>query len=288
MQRVLIEALGLDESAHSQELIMRITFHLLLLMLAGSTLARAAESPLTERNWTVEGVTRTALVHVPESASRSAAPIVFAFHGHGGTMNQAARSFSYHTIWPEAIVIYMQGLNTPGKLTDPEGKRPGWQPGRGDQEDRDLKFFDAVLATLKSDYKTDDKRIYATGHSNGGSFTYLLWATRGDVFAAVAPSAAVPGLEIRNLKPKPVLHVAGETDPLVKWEWQKRTMEALKKLNGVDGEGTEWAKAGDLTCTIYQSKTGTPFVSAINPGGHKFPSEAPAMIVKFLKEQTKK
>ena len=84
----------------------------------------------------------------------------------------------------------MQGLNTPGALTDTEGKKPGWQKTFGDQDDRDLKFFDAVLATLKKDYKVDEKRIYATGHSNGGGFTYLLWAARGEVFAAVAPCAA--------------------------------------------------------------------------------------------------
>ena len=46
-----------------------------------------------------------------------------------------------------------------------------------------------MLARLKTDYKVDDKRIYSTGHSNGGGFTYLLWAARGDVFAAFAPSA---------------------------------------------------------------------------------------------------
>ena len=62
-------------------------------------------------------------------------------------MQSAARSFSYHTIWPEAIVIYMQGLNTPGRLTDAEGKPPGWQAGIADQGDRDLQFFDAVLSS---------------------------------------------------------------------------------------------------------------------------------------------
>jgi polyhydroxybutyrate depolymerase len=256
---------------------------LLLVAMTTSTV----DAALAERTWTIEGVARNALVHVPTAAKQSATPLVFAFHGHGGNMHQASRSFSYHTIWPEAIVVYMQGLNTPGKLTDPEGKRPGWQPGRGDQDDRDLKFFDAVLSSLKSDYKVDEKRIYSTGHSNGGAFTYLLWATRGDLFAAVAPSAAIPGIEMRNLKPKPALHVAGETDPLVKWEWQKRTMEGLRKLNGVSAEGTEWAKSGDLVCTLYESKTGTPFVSAINPGGHRFPGEAPALIVKFFKEHHK-
>ena len=201
--------------------------------------AEAALKDLTRREWTVGETTREALLHIPAAAKTTPAPVVFAFHGHGGTMRRAAAMFDYHHVWPEAIVVYMQGLNTPGRLTDPEGKRPGWQNVPGGQGDRDLKFFDAVLASLKADYKVDESRIYATGHSNGGGFTYLLWRTRGDIFAAVAPSAASgPGAEwakrLADLKPKPVLHLAGEKDQLVKYEWQQATMEALRKLNGCE------------------------------------------------------
>ena len=265
---------------------MRQMIGLIVLLFAG-TIASSAEPSLMEKEWTVDGIARKGLVHIPTAARSSVTPVVFAFHGHGGNMTQAARSFSYHALWPEAIVVYLQGLNTPGKLTDPEGKRPGWQSGKGDQDDRDLKFFDAVFASLKTDLQVDESRVYATGHSNGGSFTYLLWATRGDLFAAVAPSASIPGRELRNLKPKPVLHVAGQNDPLVKWDWQKRTIDAVRELNGCDAEGTEWDKAGELVGTVYPSKTGTPFVSLISPDGHTFPNEAPRLITKFFKEHVK-
>lgn len=110
-----------------------------------------AEFP-ARRDWTIDGVKREALVHAPANAKEKAAPVVFGFHGHGGSMQNAARSFRLHELWPEAIVVYMQGLNTPGRLTDPEGKKPGWQSRVGDQGDRDLKFFDAVLAGLKKGY----------------------------------------------------------------------------------------------------------------------------------------
>lgn len=159
----------------------------------------------------MDGVVREALIYAPATARTKATPVVFVFHGHGGNMNQVARSFGLHTLWPEALVIYPQGLNTPGRLTDPEGKRAGWQKEVGDQGDRDLKFFDTMLESLKKDYKVDTRRIYATGHSNGGAFTYLLWAARGDRFAAFAPSAAATSREhLSQFKPKPVLHVAGD------------------------------------------------------------------------------
>ena len=230
----------------------------------------------------LDGVTREALVYVPPTAKASSLPVVFVFHGHGGSARQAARSFALDRHWPDGISVYLQGLNTPGRLTDPEGKRPGWQHGAGDQQDRDLKFFDAVLLRLKQGYQADGKRIYATGHSNGGGFTYLLWAERGDVLAAVAASAAA-FRDVGKLKPKPAMHLAGEQDALVKFTWQQLTMNAVRKLNGCDGEGKPW----DRQCTIYPSETGTPFVTFIHPGGHQFPTEAPALIAKFFKEQSR-
>ncbi|MHB8897786.1 MAG: CE1 family esterase [Thermoguttaceae bacterium] len=261
----------------------------------------AAETPV-RREWTVDGIKREALVYVPAAAATTPCPVVFAFHGHGGTMDRFARATAYHRLWPEAIAVSMQGLNTPGALTDPEGKKPGWQKAEGEQGDRDLKFFDAVLSSLKADHKVDEKRIYATGHSNGGGFTYLLWSARGDVFAAVAPCAAAALIgEVpddlpaalaslaerakkarKNLKPKPVLHMAGENDPLVRFSWQKRTIDGLLKLNGC-GEGTPWGEH----CTLYPSETGTPVVTYIHPGRHEVPPDVPAVIVKFFKDQAK-
>jgi polyhydroxybutyrate depolymerase len=228
----------------------------------------------------VDGVAREALVYAPAAAKEQPTPVVFAFHGHGGTARNVVRSFAIQRHWPEAISVYMQGLNTPGRLTDPEGKRSGWQARLGDQQDRDLRFFDAVLARLKQDHKVSGKRLFATGHSNGGAFTYLLWAERGDVFAAVAPSSAAAAQSLTRLKPKPALHLAGEADPLVKFEWQKRTIDAVRKLNGCDAEGKPW----DKYCTLYPSKTGTPMVTFIHPGGHALPAGASAVIVKFFKE----
>jgi polyhydroxybutyrate depolymerase len=257
-----------------------------LLLMCGLALTAKGAEPV-EKLWTIDGTERKALVYLPASPEKAGAPVVFAFHGHGGTMQSASRTFAYHSLWPEAIVVYMQGLPTPGKV-DPEGKLPGWQRIAGDQKDRDLKFFDAVLADLKKENTVDEKRIYATGHSNGGLFTYLLWSARGDVFAAVAPSAGISIGGMKGLKAKPALHVAGEKDELVPFALQQRMMDAVRQLNSCDPQGQAWAKAGPLTGTLYPSKTGTPFVSLVYPGTHKVPPEAPALIVRFFKENPAK
>jgi polyhydroxybutyrate depolymerase len=239
----------------------------------------SAYGALQSISFTVEGVARSALVYVPTTAKTNPTPLVFVFHGHGGSAQQAAHSFHIETEWPEAIVVYLQGLNTPGQLTDQEGREPGWQAAPGDQGDRDLKFFDAVLARLKQDYDVDARRIYCTGHSNGGGFTYLLWLVRGNVFAAVAPSSAAARFANR-LPPKPALILGGQNDPLVNFAWQKRTMDAVRKVNGCASTG----EPRDKQCTLYPSNSGTPLVTAIFPGGHQFNPAAPALMVKFFKE----
>ncbi len=236
-----------------------------------------AQNPQT-MEWTVNGVVRKAMVYIPANAAQKSMPVIFAFHGHGGTMGNMYNTRRFDKLWPEAIFICPQGLNTPGALTDPEGKSTGWSMDATDLN-KDLQFFDALLKTIKSDYKIDMKKIFATGHSNGGGFTYLLWATRGDVFAAVAPTASTAGRLINKLKPKPAFHLVGETDPLVKPLWQKLTYNQVMKLNSCNLTGE---KIDDFT-TVYSSSTGNPFVLFSHPGGHQYPAGANEAIISFFK-----
>ena len=86
-----------------------------------------------------------------------------------------------------------------------------------------------------------------------------------------------------DAKPKPLFHTASEKDPLVPFAMQQRTLNRVKKLNGCDEPGEEWAKG----CLRYQSKTGAG--RDLPPWrGHKYPKTAPALIVKFFQEEPRR
>ena len=247
--------------------------------------AKTAEV-FVKQQWIVDGVERTALVHLPANATANA-PLVFCWHGHGGTASQASRASGMLQAWPEAILVFPQGLPTVSQLVDPEGKKSGWQTAVGNNDDRDFKFFDAMLASMRKEHKVDDQRIYSTGHSNGGFFSYLLWQARGATFAAIAPVAGAYRKPASDLVPMPVLHVAGTNDPLVKFSNQEATFAIVRKANDCSDEGKPWAKEGDLTATIYESTKGAPLVTVIHDGGHSNPKGAAVLIVRFFKEHAK-
>src|ERR1700730_3907417 len=230
--------------------------------------------------WTVEGTQREALVFAPEAPSKTKAPGILAFHGHCGYMRFGARGMHFQDAWQQAVVGLLQGLRAAGIILDQKGVRPGWQRDAGQLNDRDLKFVDAVVATLREKYSVDERRIYATGFSNGGLFTYLLWAQRPNLFAAFAPGGAGILPSVRVTQPRPALHFGGERDRLARFAKQQQTIEQIRKLNGCTSQG----ESCGTYCMLYPSTTGTQLGTYIHPGGHFYPPPVTAVIVKFFQE----
>ncbi len=244
--------------------------------------ATFVSAELAPRIWTIDGDERTALVWIPDFAQTDEPlPLILGFHGHGGTAQNAARRFRQHELWPEAIVVYPQGLPTIGRLTDPEGKRAGWQQEAGLYDDRDLRFVDEIIFDLAEEVPVDPDRIYSTGHSNGAGFTYLLWAARPGLISAIAPSAGgARGLRELDPHPVPVLHLAGTNDPLVRIEGQRRLMQWLRRFNLCAPNPVEWAEG----VALYPSPQGTPVLTYVHDGGHRYRDEAPELIARFFRE----
>ncbi len=257
-------------------------------LLVGLLLAPSAPAQDLEA-WSIEvaGVERRALVRVPEAARTGsdsgdpvAAPVVFAWHGHGGRAAEFARRFGLHEEWPEAIVVYPQGLPTPGKLVDPGGKLPGWQMEPGGQGDRDLAFFDSLLERLRAEAAVDGARLHSTGHSNGGAFTYLLLQQRGHLLASVSPSASASAKgSVPAHGEVPVLHVGAPDDGLVRWEWQEATIDLLRRSRSC-GEGSAWEL--DDRVVRYPAERGGDVLVFEHGGGHRHSSAHAELAVRFF------
>jgi polyhydroxybutyrate depolymerase len=233
--------------------------------------------------WDIGRDQRLAIVYPPAVVQdrHAKAPLIFVFHGHGDNAWFATEQFPFQTLWPEAVVVFVQGLPTPS-VSDPKGERRGWQHFPGEVGDRDLKLFDAMLRTLRSKFRIDDQRIYAAGFSNGGFLDYILWAQRGNVFAAFAPCAAALRAPLQISMPKPVFVVAGEQDQRVPFPEQHKNVGALRQINGCRGEGKSW---GDPRATRYESPNGTPVVAFVHAGGHAVPHAAVELMTKFFQEE---
>ena len=217
------------------------------------SLTRAAEPE--RMSWDVAGTKREALVYPPTpSPASSSAPLVFVFHGHGGAPQNIAKSMHLQDIWPEAIVVYPLGMPTVTKI-DPKGEKAGWQRAPGDYGDRDLKFFDAMLASLRKKFAVDDRRIYVAGFSNGSLFTFLLMSQRTNEIAAFAACAGPASGGVSLNTPKPIFIIAGEKDTTVPIAAQHASIEQVRRLNGA-GQATRGNADG---LTIYKSEKGRPW-----------------------------
>lgn len=238
-------------------------------------LAAARGAAAEDVRWQVDGLTREAIVYAPAAAAAGAAlPVVLAFHGFGDN----ARNFQHtnlHQAWPEALVVYFQGLPTRRGL-------PGWQV-RGGDGDRDLRLVDVALASLRETYAVDDDRIYATGFSNGGMFAYLLWAERPGVFAAYAPVAARLGPEVLPARASPVLHVAGRSDRVVSFADQEAAIEAAIEVNDAGASSTG---CGD-GCTVHGPDSPAPVMTWIHAGAHTYPRGTSERIVAFFQTHSR-
>jgi polyhydroxybutyrate depolymerase len=235
----------------------------------------------TTMKWTVGGEKREALVF-PPTAAAVRHPLVFAFHGHGGNMQNFAQKVHIQTLWKEAIVVYPQGVKRPTPI-DPQGNSSGWQveANQASIGDKDLHFFDAMLATFRQtyQYQVDITRVYAVGFSNGAGFSFLLWAERDKTLAAIGVCAGRLAQSVQLTLPRPLIVIASRADKIIPFRLQFWAIEAAREVDNATGRGQPCGQ----DCIIYPSTTQTPVKTLMHPDGHTYPSWASAEIVTFFK-----
>jgi polyhydroxybutyrate depolymerase len=235
---------------------MRATVTTLLLaialFLATAVPAQAQAQTIT---LTVDGVRREAILVLPSRQAPGRTPVLFAFHGAGDT----AENFSgvgFHQAWPEAAVVYVQGVSrTPGR-------GGSFQTTDGSSANRDLKFFDALLVDVKRRVAFDERRVFATGFSNGAKFVYLLWAARPRALAALAPVAGMLTAPVTFTEPKQILHVGGRQDRQNDFALQLELIELARAANAASR---------------------TPVLTHLHDGGHTWPADTTLRIVEFFR-----
>jgi polyhydroxybutyrate depolymerase len=156
-------------------------------------------------------------VYIPESYTDTDDPIplLFVFHGAGGTGSGIASISAFHELADQEgfIAVFPDGINT---IWD-DGRPPDPNVGLVD----DIGFVSGMVETLTRSLNIDATRIYAAGYSAGGMFSYRLGCELPDTFAAVASVASTfPEYLVNNCDgtaPKPELIIQGPDDPVIPW-----------------------------------------------------------------------
>lgn len=224
----------------------------------------------------IDGVDREAFVFRPTKPTNGKPPVLFMFHGHGGSAERCMGKFHAETHWPEAVVVYGQGL--PMTLGPQSYMGPGWILDCN-EKNRDIRFFDALRAKVLSDYSGDPNHCFAWGFSNGGMFMYTLWTMRGSEFAGFCSSGGcILTDDVKLAKPKPMFITISGNDNNVPTEYQKQAYDEVRKADHSQGKGTPYGDHGILL------KGAQPVVMWSYNGGHEFPFECFPTLIKFFRQ----
>jgi polyhydroxybutyrate depolymerase len=165
-------------------------------------------------------------IHVPKSYKPgSKVPLVMVLHGGGGSPDAARTTSGFDKLADENnfITIYPAGTGERGG-----DSRLSWNILKSgtfatQQNKDDLGFIRAVLKDVQSRFSIDEKRIYATGISQGGMMCYR-FACDPDLsgrIAAIAPVAAVMTVDPKDCRPSremPIIHFHGLKDEFIPFD----------------------------------------------------------------------
>lgn len=128
-------------------------------------------------------VARTVYIKTPQNLDNEQSyPVVFAFHGAGGSANQFLNNPSLNQLIDsgEFIGIYPNGHSD-------DGSTGGyWNLGSEPTTADDIEFVDLIMQQLATYTELDTSRVYAIGFSNGAGLVNLLGKSTSH-FNAIAP-----------------------------------------------------------------------------------------------------
>jgi polyhydroxybutyrate depolymerase len=223
----------------------------------------------------VDGLERAWLI-TTASPLRAGAPVplIFVFHGSGGTAAGARSTYDLERIVAgRAVIVYPEGVST-------EGSRwglPGWDLRRSGI---DLPFFDRMLDKIAEDHCIDLGRVFATGHSGGGWMTNRLGFLRRSRLRGIAPAAG--GLSPGDCASPPLatLVVHASNDPSVPFADGMAAHDMWAKAAGC-GSGSRPMGIGP--CVLHEGcNPETPVGLCEHDQNHAYPAFASQAIWSFF------
>lgn len=235
----------------------------------GNTSAAAGAEHL---EMSVGGTDRTYWRWVPEGYDpNTPIPLIFAWHGSGGDGDEVrTRYFDLEpAVGDGAIILYPDGLSQ-------DGGSSGWDL---EAEGIDVQFFDAMLDSVSQDYCIDQERVFSTGYSFGGMFTYTLACSRGDKLRGIAPTAGAffGGGTCPTAVPAWIAHAPN--DDLVQYSWAESARDNWLSTNGC---GTDTEPTAPSPCVAYDCPQDAPVHWCSHDEGHEWPSFGPEAIWGFF------
>ena len=175
------------------------------------------------------GVNREYILYVPNSYQASNnVPLVFNFHGYGGTAEDHMNTADMRPLadMNGAILVYPQGLELNNIVqSKDEDYSTHWNTGiPGDEGNKsnsdDLGFIETLIDHLTTEYNIDEDRIYTCGFSNGAFFSYALGCHLGSKIAGIGSVAGTMLMEDINNECKPakpisMINIHGMRDDVV-------------------------------------------------------------------------
>ena len=187
--------------------------------------AMLAHAPLCAENIVVNNTNRSYIVYAPKNLG-TGRPLLISCHG----MNQDAN-------YQKGMLAIESVADTAKFLTVfPEGIDKSWDIGG----DRDLKFMEALIDEMVAKYEIDRNRVYISGFSMGGMFTYHAATRMADKFAAFAPISGYPmgGGTYTSSRPVPIIHTHGTSDDVVGFSGVSGILSGWVKRNGCNTKAT--------------------------------------------------
>jgi polyhydroxybutyrate depolymerase len=172
---------------------------------------------------TVDGLIRTYRLNLPPGYyENNGFSLVIALHGGGGSGEQfeATSLLTQKANASGFIVVYPDGVKSTGALQARTWNAGGCCDYARDHNIDDINFIRQLINSLVSTYKINPKKVYATGHSNGGMLSYRLACEMADKITAIAVSGCTM-VVLQPCNPSravPVLHMHSELDEHVPLE----------------------------------------------------------------------